>query len=44
MVGVMLLSMALLAVIIDGGNVVTQQRVAQTGADSTAEAGAIVLA
>jgi hypothetical protein len=44
MVGVMLLSMALLAVIIDGGNVLTQQRVAQTGADSTAEAGAIVLA
>lgn len=44
MVGVMLLSMALLAVIIDGGNVLTQQRVAQTGADSTAEAGAIVFA
>jgi len=44
MVAVMLLSMALLAVIIDGGNVMTQQRVAQTGADSTAEAGAVVLA
>jgi hypothetical protein len=44
MVAVMLLSMALLAVIVDGGNVLTQQRVAQTGADSTAEAGAIVLA
>ncbi|MBI2782080.1 MAG: Tad domain-containing protein [Chloroflexi bacterium] len=44
MVGVMLLSIAMLAVIVDGGNVVTQQRVAQTGADSTAEAGAIVLA
>lgn len=44
MVGVMLLSIAMLAVIIDGGNVVTQQRVAQTGSDSTAEAGAIVLA
>jgi hypothetical protein len=44
MVGVMLLSVAMLAVIIDGGNVMTQQRVAQTGADSTAEAGAIVLA
>ena len=44
MVAVMMLSMALLAVIIDGGNVLTQQRVAQTGADSTAEAGAIVLA
>jgi hypothetical protein len=44
MVGVMLLSIGMLALIIDGGNVVTQQRVAQTGADSTAEAGAIVLA
>lgn len=44
MVGVMLLSIAMLAVIVDGGNVVTQQRVAQTGADSTSEAGAIVLA
>jgi hypothetical protein len=44
MVAVMLLSMALLAVIVDGGNVLTQQRVAQTGADSTAEAGAIVFA
>jgi hypothetical protein len=44
MVAIMLLSMALLAVIVDGGNVLTQQRVAQTGADSTAEAGAIVFA
>ena len=44
MVGVMLLSIALLAVIIDGGNVLTQQRMTQTGSDSTAEAGAIVLA
>jgi hypothetical protein len=44
MVGVMLLSIAMLAVIIDGGNVLTQQRMTQTGADSTAEAGAIVLA
>lgn len=44
MVGVMLLSIALLAVIIDGGNVITQQRATQTGSDSTAEAGAIVLA
>ena len=44
MVGVMLLSIALLAVIIDGGNLLTQQRMTQTGADSTAEAGAIVLA
>jgi hypothetical protein len=44
MVGVMLLSIGILAVIIDGGNLVTQQRMTQTGADSTAEAGAIVLA
>ena len=44
MVGVMILSIGILAMIIDGGNVVTQQRVAQTAADSTAEAGAIVLA
>jgi hypothetical protein len=44
MVGVMILSIGILALIIDGGNVVTQQRVAQTAADSTAEAGAIVLA
>ncbi|NJD27682.1 MAG: hypothetical protein FIA92_05240 [Chloroflexi bacterium] len=44
MVGVMIMSLALLAVIIDGGNVVTQQRVAQAGADSSAEAGAIILA
>ena len=44
MVGVMLLSIALLAVVIDGGNVMTQQRMTQAGADSTAEAGAIVLA
>jgi Flp pilus assembly protein TadG len=44
MVGVMLLSIAMLALIIDGGNVVTQRRAAQSAADSTAEAGAIVIA
>jgi hypothetical protein len=44
MVGVMLVSIAILALIIDGGNLITQQRITQTGADSTAEAGAIVLA
>ncbi len=44
MVGVMMVSLAMLAVIIDGGNVVVQQRVAQAGADSIAEAGAVVLA
>src|SRR5689334_6818515 len=44
MVGVILLSIAMLAAIIDGGNVVTQRRAAQSAADSTAEAGAIVMA
>ena len=44
MVGVMLLSIALLAVIVDGGNVLVQQRENQTGSDGAAEAGAIVLA
>ena len=44
MVGVMLLGIGLLALIIDGGNIVTQQRITQTGSDSTAEAGAVVLA
>jgi hypothetical protein len=44
MVGVMLLSLALLAVIVDGGNVLSQQRIVQTGSDASAEAGAIVLA
>jgi hypothetical protein len=44
MVGVILVSVALLALIVDGGNVVSQQRVSQTGSDSAAEAGAIILA
>jgi len=44
MVGVILLSTALLGLVIDGGNVLTQQRLAQSGADASAEAGAIVLA
>lgn len=44
MVGVMLLSIALLAVIVDGGNVLVQQRENQTGSDGAAEAGAILLA
>jgi len=44
MVGVMLLGIGILALIIDGGNIVTQQRITQTGSDSTAEAGAVVLA
>jgi hypothetical protein len=44
MVGVILVSLAMLALIIDGGNVMAQQRETQTGADSTSEAGAIILA
>jgi hypothetical protein len=44
MVGVIFVGVALLAVIVDGGNVLSQQRVSQTGSDSAAEAGAIVLA
>ena len=44
MVGVMLLAVAMLALIIDGGYVLTQQRVTQAGSDSTAESGAVVLA
>jgi hypothetical protein len=44
MVGVMLLSLAILAVIVDGGNVMVHQRLSQTGVDSIAEAGAVVLA
>lgn len=44
MVGVLLASIALLALIIDGGNVFAQQRVTQNGSDGAAEAGAIVLA
>lgn len=44
MVGVMLVSVVMLAAIVDGGNVVTQQRMIQTGADSTVQAGAVVIA
>ena len=44
MLGVVLVALAMLALIIDGGNVLSQQRQTQTGADSTSEAGAIVLA
>ena len=39
MVGAILLSVALVATIVDGGNVLAQQRVTQNGADATAEAG-----
>jgi len=44
MIGAILLSMALVATIVDGGNVFAQQRVAQNGVDATAEAGAVMLA
>ena len=44
MVGAILLSVALLATIIDGGNVFAQQRVTQNGTDAAAEAGAVLLA
>ncbi len=44
MLGVILLAVALLAVTVDGGNVVSQQRIVQVGSDSTATSGAIVLA
>ena len=44
MVGAILLSIAMVATIVDGGNVLAQQRVAQNGADATAEAGAVMLA
>lgn len=44
MVGAIVLSVALVATIVDGGNVMAQQRIAQNGADAAAEAGAILLA
>lgn len=44
MIGAILLSIAMVATIVDGGNVLAQQRVAQNGADATAEAGAVLLA
>ncbi|HYK96041.1 MAG TPA: Tad domain-containing protein [Candidatus Dormibacteraeota bacterium] len=44
MVGAILLAVAMVATIVDGGNVLAQQRVAQNGVDAAAEAGAVVLA
>jgi Putative Flp pilus-assembly TadE/G-like len=44
MVGAILLAVAMVAVIVDGGNVLAQQRVAQNGVDAAAEAGAVILA
>jgi hypothetical protein len=44
MLGVILVTLAMLALIVDGGNVLAQQRVSQNGSDATAEAGAVILA
>lgn len=44
MVGAILLSVALVATIVDGGNVFAMQRVTQNGVDAAAEAGAVLLA
>ena len=44
MVGAILLAVALVATIVDGGNVLAQQRVTQNGVDAAAEAGAVLLA
>jgi len=44
MLGAILLSVAMVGTIVDGGNVLAQQRVAQNGADAAAEAGAVLLA
>ena len=44
MTGAIILAVALLGVIIDGGNVFAQQRITQNGADASAESGAVVLA
>lgn len=44
MVGAILMAVALVGVIVDGGNVFAQQRVTQNGVDAAAEAGAVLLA
>ncbi len=44
MVGGMVAVIAMVALIVDGGNAWSQQRVVQNGTDATAEAGAIVMA
>jgi hypothetical protein len=44
MVGGMLAVITMIALIVDGGNAWSQQRVVQNGSDATAEAGAIVMA
>ncbi len=44
MVVAIVLALAMVGTIVDGGNVLAQQRVAQNGADATAESGAVMLA
>jgi hypothetical protein len=44
MIGAILVTLAMVGTIVDGGNVLAQQRVTQNGADATAEAGAVMLA
>ncbi|HEX5241320.1 MAG TPA: hypothetical protein VFW20_10015 [Candidatus Limnocylindrales bacterium] len=44
MVGVVFASVATVGLIVDGGNVLSQQRIVQAGSDATAEAGAVLLA
>ena len=44
MVGVILAAVAMVGLIVDGGNVLSQQRIVQSGSDATAEAGAVLLA
>jgi hypothetical protein len=44
MLGAILLAVVMVATIVDGGNVLAQQRVAQNGVDAAAEAGAVLLA
>lgn len=44
MLGVVLASVAMVGLVVDGGNVMSQQRVVQSGSDATAEAGAVLLA
>jgi len=44
MVVAIVVALAMVGTIVDGGNVLAQQRVTQNGADATAEAGAVILA
>ncbi len=44
MVVAIVVALAMVATIVDGGNVLAQQRVTQNGADATAESGAVLLA